>query len=212
MPVRQIAAFDFDGTLTRSDTLLPFLAWSCGRAALARALAQAAPTAMRARTGRLTESTHPRDASKAVLLDRLLAGRSQEWFTEQGQRYATLLDRRLRPDVLARVKWHRGQGHELLIVSASLRTYLDHVAAAHRFDQVIAVEMQVTNGVLSGDLVGPNVRGPEKAIRLRSWIGDDLDQVQLWAYGNSSGDRELLAMADHPTWVTKAALTALPHT
>lgn len=210
VPVRQIAAFDFDGTLTRSDTLLPFLGWSCGRAALARALVQAAPTAARARTGRLTESTHPRDASKAVLLDRLFAGRSQDWFGDRGQHYATMLGRRLRPDVLARVEWHRGQGHELLIVSASLHTYLDHFAAEHGFDHVIAVEMQVTNGVLSGDLVGPNVRGPEKAVRLRNWIGDDLDQTHLWAYGNSTGDRELLAMADDPTWVAKAALTTPP--
>lgn len=210
VPTRQIAVFDFDGTLTRRDTLLPFLAWACGRRALSRALLSATPTAARARMGRLDDTAHPRDASKAVLLDQLLTGREQDWFTERGAQFASTLDRRLRPDVMARLTWHRDHGHELVIVSASLHTYLDHFAADHGFDHVIAVEMQVTDGVLDGGLVGPNVRGPEKAVRLCKWIGDDLDQVQLWAYGNSSGDRELLAMADSPTWVGRTAISASP--
>lgn len=210
MPARQIAAFDFDGTLTRRDTLLSFLDWSCGKPALTRALAAAAPTALRARTGRLPEASHPRDASKAVLLRRLLAGRQQAWFDERGLQFAATLTRRLRPDVLAHLAWHRDQGHELVIVSASLRTYLDHFARDHGFDHVIAVEMEATDGVLSGELRGPNVRGPEKAVRLRRWLGDDADRAQLWAYGNSSGDRELLAMADTATWVARAALPAPP--
>lgn len=210
MPTRQIAAFDFDGTLTKRDTLLSFLGWSCGRPALVRALASAAPTALRARTGRLVDSTHPRDASKAVLLDRLLARRTQDWFDHHGEQFASTLTDRLRPDVVARLAWHREQGHELIIVSASLHTYLDHFAETHGFDHVIAVEMEVVDGVLSGALVGPNVRGPEKAVRLRRWLGDDVDDTQLWAYGNSSGDRELLAMAHAPTWVTRHALTTPP--
>lgn len=210
MTVRQIAAFDFDGTLTRRDTLLSFLGWSCGQAALGKALMSAAPTALRARTGRLVDTTHPRDASKAVLLDRLLGGRTQDWFGDHGLQFAATLTRRLRPDVLARLHWHREQGHELIIVSASLHTYLDHFAQAHGFDHVIAVEMEVLDGSLSGALVGPNVRGPEKAVRLRRWLGGDVGDARLWAYGNSSGDRELLAMAHAPTWVTRATLTTPP--
>lgn len=210
MHARQIAAFDFDGTLTRRDTLLPFLGRLCGRRALGRALAAAAPTAVRARTGRLVDASHPRDASKAVLLRRLLAGREQSWFDEWGEQYAATLTRHLRPDVSARVDWHRDQGHELIIVSASLHTYLEPFARDHRFDHVIAVEMETDDGVLSGELRGPNVRGHEKAVRLRRWLGDDGDGVRLWAYGNSSGDRELLAMAHSATWVARAAIPSAP--
>lgn len=210
MPARTIAAFDFDGTLTRRDTLLSFLGSSCGQPAVVRALMTAAPTALRARTGRLADASHPRDASKAVLLRRLLAGRQQDWFEERGRQFATTLPRRLRPDVMTRLEWHRDQGHELIIVSASLHTYLDHFAQAHGFDHVIAVEMETSDGVLSGELHGPNVRGPEKADRLRRWLGDDADETELWAYGNSSGDRELLAMAHAPTWVARAPLPTSP--
>jgi phosphatidylglycerophosphatase C len=37
--------------------------------------------------------------------------------------------------------------------------------------------------------------------RLESWLAGE--SVELWAYGDSSGDDELLAFADHPTRITR---------
>ena len=51
----------------------------------------------------------------------------------------------------------------------------------------------------TGQLEGGNVRGPEKVRRVREWLG--AGEVELWAYGDSAGDRELLAAADHPVWM-----------
>ena len=146
---------------------------------------------------------HHRDRTKDALLATLLADREASWFTAAGAAFATGLDRRLRPDVLPQVQWHRDHGHELVIVSASLRTYLVPFAQKLGFDHVIAIEMAVdSEDRLTGQMVGPNVRGPEKAIRLRAWLGDGAPP-HLWAYGNSSGDRELLAMAQVPVWVNR---------
>jgi phosphatidylglycerophosphatase C len=60
-------------------------------------------------------------------------------------------------------------------------------------------------GTLTGEVAGGlNNRGAEKAARLQAWLdarfGPGTD-VELWAYGDSSGDAELLALAHHPTWV-----------
>ena len=76
---------------------------------------------------------------------------------------------------------------------------------------MIGVELATgPDGVLSGELHRPNVRGAEKATRLRAWL-DGHEPDQLWAYGNSSGDRELLtAMATHPVWVTNRRADRLP--
>ena len=52
--------------------------------------------------------------------------------------------------------------------------------------------------------VDGNCRGPEKARRLLAWLDANhggRDAVELWAYGDSPGDRELLAAADKPVWV-----------
>ena len=201
MSGRRIAAFDFDGTLTRRDTLLPFLGRACGAAALGRAVSRVTPLAVRARTGRLVSELHHRDATKTALLQELFAGRRDSWLQDQGRAYAATLTTKLRPEMVEQVRWHRDAGHELVIVSAGLRTYLDPFAASFGFDHVIAVELEADDdGVLTGAMVGPNVRGEEKAVRLTEWIDGDPPEM-LWAYGNSSGDDELLAMADVPVWV-----------
>lgn len=201
MSGRRIAAFDFDGTLTRRDTLVPFLRRACGSQDLLAALRRTAPLAVKARTGRLDVELHHRDATKAELLRHLVTGREASWLAHEGERYAATLGAKLRPEMVEQVRWHRDEGHELVIVSASLHAYLGPFAAAHGFDHVIAVELEAgTSGHLTGDLAGPNVRGPEKAVRLRAWLDGDEPEL-LWAYGNSSGDSELLAMADVPVWV-----------
>lgn len=203
MSARRIAAFDFDGTLTRRDTLLPFLVRTCGAQAVARAAATVAPVAARARLGRLEAEVHHRDAAKERLLAALLSGRPASWLDEAGVAYARTLATRLRPSIAAQVAWHRNAGHELVIVSASLGAYLRPFAQAEGFHHVIAVELEVgLDGALTGALDGPNVRGPEKAVRLRRWLGGTEPDL-LWAYGNSSGDAELLAMADVPVWVDR---------
>jgi phosphatidylglycerophosphatase C len=200
MTARRIAAFDFDGTLTKRDTLFGFLVQACGRRKVARAIAAATPVVVNGRLRPQADGPHYRDSSKELLLARLFEGEDAERIAEEGRRYATTLPERLRPDCQAQVDWHRAQGHELVIVSASLLAYLEPFAADHGFDHVIAVGLEAdADGKLTGRLTGPNVRGPEKAVRLRAWLdGRPADEVAaLWAYGNSSGDHELLELNTH---------------
>ncbi|MCU1499556.1 MAG: HAD-superfamily subfamily hydrolase [Acidimicrobiales bacterium] len=205
MSERRIAAFDFDGTLTRRDTLLPFLVRTCGARPVARAVSRVAPIAARARLGRLQSELHHRDIVKEALLAELLGGRDAAWLADAGADYARTLPSRVRPEMAEQVIWHRGHGHELVIVSASLHAYLAPYGRAAGFDHVIAVEMEADDsGVLTGRLAGPNVRGPEKAIRLDAWL-DGAHPEMVWAYGNSDGDRELLDRAHVPVWVGGAA-------
>lgn len=201
---RKIAAFDFDGTLTRRDTVFPFLVRVCGRRRVSRALARVAPSAGRARLDKgRPGAEHHRDQTKALLLRELFTGADPSRLAEQGEAYARTLRSQLRAQVADQLRWHRDAGHELVIVSASLAAYLVPFGADQGFDHVIAVEL-VTGpaGVLTGAMSGPNVRGAEKATRLRRWLGGTEPDV-LWAYGNSSGDTELLAMATHPVWVDR---------
>jgi hypothetical protein len=72
---RTVAAFDFDGTLTRRDTMLPFLAGLAGAARLAGALASAALLFA------------DRDAAKARLVERLVAGRDTRQCSNAGTAY-----------------------------------------------------------------------------------------------------------------------------
>ena len=116
-----------------------------------------------------------------------------------------LLSDQLRPDVLSRLEDHRRAGHEVLFVSASLVYYLEPLADLLGVCAVLAVEPAQLDGRLTGELVRPNVRAEQKALRLREWLGAPADGpvegTRLWGYGNSSGDHELLQMSDHAFWL-----------
>jgi phosphatidylglycerophosphatase C len=196
---RRVAAWDFDETITERDTLVPFLTYIGGRRRLAAALARHAPLGAQG-----LRSTAQRDAFKERVLGTVLGGREQAEVEAAGLAYAKTLPKGFKRASLERIGHHRSNDHELVIVSASLVYYLRPIASDLGFHHVIAVDMEVgADGRLTGALVGPNVRKAEKAVRLTAWLGDG--DYELWAYGDSSGDEELLAMAHHPTWVGKRA-------
>ena len=193
--------FDFDGTLVPRDSLLPFLRRVCGTRAVARAVALEAPRLARVATG-----GGDRELVKARLFGRLLAGRSLADLEPVVREYAKhVTARRVRSDLRARVEWHRAEGHTLVIVSASPELYLVPIGRLLGFDVVLGTRLEVdADGRLTGRLDGQNVHGAEKVARLNAHLGDG--PVRLWAYGNSAGDRELLARADVATRITRRRL------
>jgi phosphatidylglycerophosphatase C len=192
LPPRPLAAFDLDGTLTRRDTLMPFLSRVIGRDRATRAaLATSLPLARAIAPG----GRH-RDMAKAAFLRRVLAGLPVAALAEAAEAFADhVVAHGLRPDVRERVDWHRGQGHELVLVSASPELYVSPIGRRLGFDTVLATRLEVdADGRLTGRLVGANCRGPEKVARLREWRSNGL--VVAYAYGDSAGDREMLALAE----------------
>ena len=186
-----VAAFDFDGTLSSRDNVVPFLRWVAGTRATAEAF-----TAAAANLGRAGRTRWTRDEMKAELVRRLLGGRYAAEIDAVARAFGEeILQRRLRSEAVERADWHRTQGHRLVIVSASFGAYLRPVAERLRFDAVLATELEVgDDGCLTGRLAGANVRGAEKARRLDEWL--EGSTAFIWAYGDSSGDRELWARAD----------------
>ena len=193
-----VACFDFDGTLSTRDNFLPFLRIIAGTRDLARAIATAAPALAAAR-----RDPSQRDAAKAIVLRGTVAGRSDAYLRDLGARYARLVvAEHLAPDVVARFDDHRAQGHEVVLVSASLHVYLDPIAELLGADAVLATALEVdTDGRCTGEIAGANVRGIEKVRRLDTWL--DGREVVIHAYGDSAGDDELLARAHHGTRVRR---------
>jgi len=228
-----IAAFDFDGTLTRGGSVWHFLTSLVGRKEVASAGASLATQLARAAVVGGTAA----DDAKEALFVRTLAGLDA---AEVAARAATFgpehYHRHCRTEVRARVDWHRNQGHVLLLVSASPELYVEPVGEELGFDGVLATRLEIDpDGLLTGRFAGRNCRGPEKLERLEEWVDalwsedphdaddegygpadeDGVDRRAkrtasamhaptaganerpfLWAYGNSAGDRQLLAAAD----------------
>lgn len=188
---RPLAAFDLDGTLTRRDTLIPFLRRAMGREKAYRAvLASSLPLARAVAFG----GSH-RDRAKEAFLRGLLAGVPRASLAEVAESYADhIVAHQLRSDVCARIDWHRSRGHELVLVSASPELYVVPIGRRLGFDEVLATRLEVdADDRLTGRLLGANCRGPEKVARLRQWRGEAI--ALAFAYGDSEGDREMLGLA-----------------
>ena len=87
-------------------------------------------------------------------------------------------------------------------MSASLDVYLADVADALGIAHLLCTSLETDDlERCTGRMRGANCRGPEKAARLQALFADD--DVELWAYGNSRGDDEMLALAQHPARVRR---------
>jgi phosphatidylglycerophosphatase C len=203
-----IAAVDFDGTLTRSDSVVPFLRLVGGRRWMVR-LARHAPSVI------VAAARRDRDRLKALATEAVFRGvarsRVEAVALEHGRGIAV---GGLRDDVVARLGWHLDQGHQVVIVSASYEPYVRVVASSLGAAGVVATRLAVdADDVCTGELDGSNCRAEEKVRRLDGWLSERglaRADVELWAYGDSAGDRQLLAWADHPVWVREPLDSVAP--
>jgi len=200
-----VVAFDFDGTITSTDTLRLFLTRIRSRRALAGTFFRHAPRVALALRG-----GPARDAAKALICLDVLGGLTHEEAEAAAVATAQVVERSwIRPDARARIRWHLAAGHRIIVVSASFDAYVRRVAATLGIEEVIATrwEVDARTGVLSGRLDGPNVRGEAKVALLADHLDGpcDLD----YAYGNSSGDTAMLARARHPVRVGRRPMPEL---
>jgi phosphatidylglycerophosphatase C len=198
-----VAAFDLDGTLTDGGSVFDWLSHVAGHSHARRAvLALGGPLVLGA-----LRSGHYADDAKERLFQALLAGRDLIDVSERSRRFALEhLSERSRPGIVARLAWHLDQGHDVVVVSASPQLYVDVVAETLEAHGALGTRLAVDpQGRLTGRYAGKNCRGQEKLRRLDEWIRSRqyARDPEIYAYGNSRGDRRLLAGATHPFDVGK---------
>jgi len=186
---RVVAVFDLDGTLTFSDSLLPFLRFVAGDRAFFLRLPLVAAI-LAAMALRLVS----RQRAKELVLRMFLRGRSRAELERQGERFARdRLPAMLRPQASARLRWHQSRGHHSVVATASLALYVAPWAAGAGFDDVLATELEYdAHGCATGRILGENCRGEEKVRRLQERLGE-LSGLALHGYGDSAADRAFLA-------------------
>lgn len=187
-----VVAFDFDGTLTTHDSYTAFLKWRAGPLRYAIGFLKLIPAAI-AYLGH-----RDRGRIKAAATREFLAGVSRERLEADAKAFAELMaPRLLRPDAVR--TWRRwGQRNaKLVIVTASPEIVVAPFARGLGADVLLGTELAFdARERVVGSFTGPNCRGEEKVRRLRAAFGPDI-RLRA-AYGDTSGDTEMLAIADEP--------------
>ncbi|ESQ77020.1 HAD-IB family hydrolase [Asticcacaulis sp. YBE204] len=189
MPAPAIHAFDFDGTLTYTDSFTAFLLWECGHAKVASTLAFR-PYML---AGYL--KTRDRGALKSHLLFNLLGRISRTDLEAKFVAFAQETGPKLfRPDAMETWETVKTAGTLRVIVTASPELLVGQFGQMLGADRTIGTLLAFdAEDRLMPDLDGPNCRGDEKMNRLGAVYGDDLDLEA--AYGDTSGDFDMIKAA-----------------
>jgi phosphatidylglycerophosphatase C len=184
-----LALFDFDGTITTSETFRDFLelASSSRRKRLGRVLL--APLVIGYRLGFVSGN---RIRAQAIKFG--FARLREAHVIEQGRLFAErLASDRLRTEAMERITWHKARGDRVVVVSGALDTYLKHWCRSHDLE-LICSQLEVKDGRLTGRYLGEQCVGEEKPRRVRE-IYDLNAYPTVYAYGDTPEDFDLLRIA-----------------
>ncbi len=189
-PQRPIVAFDFDGTLTTQDSFTAFLRWKAEPLRYFAGLIGLLPHILAYPLNR------DRGRLKAAATARFLGGEPIERLQAQADEFAMAkAQSMLRPDAVQAWRNWRAQGALLVIVTATPETIVRPFARALGADMLIGTRLEQDElSRVTGRFIGRNCRGPEKVARLKEAFGEDV--ALLAAYGDTSGDREMLRIAE----------------
>lgn len=187
-----IVAFDFDGTLTIRDSFTAFLRWRAGSSRYALGLVRLFPSALAYLFHR------DRGRIKAAAVREYLRGAPRERLEADAREFAERFSRSLlRPDAVAAWKRWQDEHVRLVIVTASPDLLVAPFARGLGADTLLGTKLLFdAQDRVAGGFSTPNCRGHEKVVRLKAAFGPDLELKA--AYGDTGGDREMLAMAELP--------------
>ena len=198
--MKQLFAFDFDGTLTTRDTLIAFIRYACGTPRFLLGFLLHAPLLVLMKL-----RLYSNGKAKQRLFSWFFRGMPLEAFDALCQSFASTHRHLLRPETVCLLQQALSEGAEVLVVSASIdnwvRPFFSTFHIPHSTFHILCTQIEVIDGRLTGRFLTPNCYGQEKVRRIVA-LHPDRSAYRLTAYGDSRGDRELLAFADEAHMVS----------
>lgn len=185
--MREIYAFDFDGTLTRRDTFPEFIRFARGNVLMAAGFLLCSPLLVLMKL-----RLYPNYKTKQRVFSLFFRGMAIGRFDDICARFATERSDLLRPKGITAMKTAMREGKTVVVVSASIDNW---VAPFFPGVTILGTQIEVKDGRITGRFLSPNCYGKEKVNRLAALFPHRRD-YRLTAFGDSRGDRELLAFAD----------------
>lgn len=186
----KLALFDFDGTITTNDSLIKFIRFVVGDTKFTWGITILSPmlTAYKLRL-------IPNYKAKQYMISYFFKGMSEDKFLQVASEYSlNHIKTILRPKAMEKIAWHKEHGHKVVIISASIECWLKLWCDKNNLD-LVATKLEIKENVITGKFLTKNCYGIEKANRVKEAYNlSDYDYI--YAYGDTRGDKELLALAD----------------
>ena len=209
---KKIYCFDFDGTLTTSDTLLEFIKYAKGTSRFLMVFLMYSPLLVLMKL-----HLFPNGKAKQLIFAHLFAGMRIAKFDALCRGFAEESQHLLRPKGITLVHEALVAGAKVFIVSASIDNWVRPFFDIRNLKgiQVLGTQIEVVEGKLTGRFKSNNCYGEEKVRRIcealttttgtsipttnaygTTSLSFDRSQYDIEAFGDSRGDKEMLAFAD----------------
>lgn len=189
---KRIAFFDFDGTITTRDSLIAIIRYIHGDFRFITGFAILTPLLVGFKIRLIN-----RQKAKEKLLNYFFGGMNEIDFQKKCDEFSKkVLPSILKKEAINKINWHRENQDEIIVVSASpenwLKTWCNEAGL-----KCISTRLEVLHGRITGNIVGQNCYGAEKVRRIKECF-DISEYEEIYAYGDSKGDFEMLDMASQP--------------
>ena len=186
-----VAFFDFDHTITTKDSFLDFITYVKGRRALYTAMLRFVLPSIGYKLGLVSGATI-KERYLTYFFKDLPISQFKEWGTSYAKEQ---LPNIIHPKALARIKWHQSQGHEIVVVTASIDYWIVEWTNSMKLE-LIATQLEQNQALLTGRLDGGNCNGQEKVKRISAKY--NFENIEdSYGYGNSGGDKPMLSLVNH---------------
>ncbi len=189
---KEIAFFDFDGTITTKDTLLEFIKYSKGTFAMYWGFLLNSPFLVAYKLKIITNQR-----AKEKVLKYFFGGMNIIEFNNYCEKFSTnIIPSLLRPKAIEAIQKFKASDTSVVIVSASPENWIKPWADGLGL-QLLATQLVINEQKITGDIVGLNCYGPEKVCRIKNHY-DLNDYNTIYAYGDSGGDTDMLNISSQP--------------
>lgn len=186
------AVFDFDNTITTKDTLFHFIEFYHGSMKFWTGMTLLLPILVLFKLKLLNS-----EKAKQILFSYYFKNTNFDVFQLKCGKYKEKIDDILNKVAIDKIRRHQQEGHEVLIVSASIENWIYPWAKKNGIDKIVGTQLEIVNNKLTGKFTTPNCNGNEKVKRLLTLYPNKNDYI-LYAYGDSKGDIPMLELADYP--------------
>lgn len=190
MNAQKYAFFDFDNTLSKGDSVVPFLLYCvCHRYASVSHLFRTVGAWIRHRFQHADDFIPVKETTFSFLkgmrkeeIDHICID-----FVER------VLSKRIFPEGVSEIERLRSNGYVTYIVSASCELYMNHIDRIIPVDHILSTECIFSDDTYTGKM-GINCKGEEKRRRIKEALGMIPNPKNCVCYGDSPSDAAMLEL------------------